>query len=93
MSFDFQKFEKTVGKPFFLELRKSSWILMKDKFVEAGRLAEKNVPPHRLTELNEFLWVAFLSNRREEMFRLIKAGADPHSVDRMLEREMRESRK
>ena len=42
--------------------------------------------------LNIRLWDAFCRKDRSEMVRLVKSGADPHSVERRINREERGSR-
>ncbi|MEM4272676.1 MAG: hypothetical protein QXH30_03725 [Candidatus Bilamarchaeaceae archaeon] len=49
---------------------------------------EKRLPPKAMRELNERLWGAFISNKINEMVRLVKAGADPHSIEQRLNKEI-----
>jgi hypothetical protein len=71
-----------------LFLRKTALTSMKDRLLEARAPAEKRLPPEELKALNGRLWDAFMSKNADEMLRLIRAGANPTSIERRLEREI-----
>lgn len=71
-----------------LFLRRTALGSIKEKLLEARALPEKRLPTNQLRDLNDRLWTAFMSKNEDEMVRLVKAGANPNSIERRLEREI-----
>ncbi len=83
------KAERALSWGTVLSLRQTSLMLMKDRLIEARNPVGMSIPPHRLAELNDLLWAAFMAKDNNEMIRLVKAGADPYSIERRLDSELR----
>ena len=71
-----------------LFLRRAALSCMSERLLEARALSEKRIPPKAMRDLNGRLWDAFMSNNTNEMIRLVKAGANPNSLECRLEREI-----
>ncbi len=71
-----------------LFLRKNSLHSIKGRLLEARAPAGKHLPPKTMRELNERLWDAFMSRNTDEMVRIIRAGADPRSIECRIDREI-----
>lgn len=69
-----------------INLLKMRFALKKDRLLEAHVPLKEPSPSGKQLELNNALYDAFARNNEKEMLRLVKAGADPHSIERRIPR-------